>query len=123
MDDLATFLKSKVPPERIEFNWHDERDASGKYPVDFRINHMKRPLFVYGVPNEEKMNVATISLLTFEKWGLKFQSLAVFEDQEAISKKPLARFTDVVGKTYSSLEENRDRIERFLGEAIEESAV
>jgi hypothetical protein len=120
MEDLKVFLKSKVPDDRIEFNWTDERDIGKKYPVDFRINKLPRPLFVYGILNEDKMNNATISLLTFERWGLKFQSVGIFEDQVGISRKALARFLDVVGKSYSSLDGDvRDRIENFLAEALQ----
>jgi hypothetical protein len=121
MEELRAFLKTKVSEDRIQFDWRDDRDSTGKYSVDFRINHMKRPLFIYGLPNEDKMNVATISLLTFEKWGLKFQSVGVFEEQESVQRKSLARFTDVVGKTYSNLDDNRERIGSFLDEALKES--
>ena len=121
MEDLRSFLRSKVPEDRIQFDWKDERDQSGTYPVDFRINNLKRPLFVYGVPSEDKMNVATISLLTFERWGLKHQSLGIFEDQQAIQRKPLARFLDVVGKSYSSLYENKERIGGFLEGVLQET--
>ncbi len=121
MEDLFAFLKKNVPPDRIQFNWKTERDASGKYPVDARINHMKRPLFLYGVPHEDKMKVVTISLLTFEKWKLKFQSVAVFEDLQAMQKKPLARFLDVNDKPFSSFdEENQERLSDYLHEALEE---
>jgi hypothetical protein len=122
MEDLRAFVKSKVPPNRLEFNWRDEnRDKAGKYTVDFRINHMKRPLLIYGVPGEDKMRDATINLLTFEKWGLKFQSLGVFEDQMSLPRKPLARFTDVIGKTLSDFEQdNRERLGSLLDEALQE---
>ena len=124
MEDLRVFLKSKVPSNRLEFDWRDERrDPTGKYIVDFRINHMKRPLFLYGVPSEDRMKDATISLLTFEKWGLKFQSLAVFEDQMSLPRKSLARFTDVVGKTLSDFEQdNKERLGSLLNEVLQETS-
>ncbi|MGA7767150.1 MAG: hypothetical protein WCA27_13115 [Candidatus Sulfotelmatobacter sp.] len=80
---------------------------------------MKRPLLVFAVPSDDKVKDATISLLNFEKWKLKFQSLAIFQDLELISPKPLARFTDVIGKSFSSLtEETKPRIAEFLKEAM-----
>jgi hypothetical protein len=83
---------------------------------------MRRPLFLYGVPHEDKMKDVTISLLTFEKWQLKFQSVAVFEDLQAMQKKPLARFLDVNDKPFSSFDdENKDRLSDYLREALEEA--
>jgi hypothetical protein len=120
MEDLRVFLMGKVPEDRIQINWHSDRDPGGKYPVDFRIDNLKRPLFIYGLPNEDNMKDAAISLLTFERWGMKFQSLGIFEDQETIPRKPLARFLDVVGKSFSSLDENKERITGFLEEVLQE---
>jgi hypothetical protein len=80
---------------------------------------MARPLFVYALPNDDRTQAATIALLQFEKWGLPFRSLAVFEDQESINRKVLARFSDVCEKQYSSLGANRDRIQRYLSESLD----
>lgn len=119
MEDFRAFLRSKVPQDRLRFDWYDERhDPTGKYPVDARINGMRRPLFIYGLQGDSKVRDATISLLTFEKWKVPFRSMAVFENQAAVARTALARFTDVCDKAYSSLDDNRDRIVGYLEEIL-----
>lgn len=123
VEDFKNFIRSNVPPERFEFDWSDQtRDTKGHYPVDCRINHMKRPLFIYAMPGPEKVSVATISLLTFEKWGIPFQSCGIYEEQESIQPKAVARFSDVVDKAFSNLEGNKDRIASYLQRALKETS-
>lgn len=119
LEDFKSLLVQKVAAERIEFLYHDNlHDPQGKYPVDCRINHMDKPLFVFAVNNDDKCNVSTINILQYEKWGLEFKSLAIFEDQEEISRKALARFSDVCEKQFSSLIANKERIEKYLKEHV-----
>jgi len=115
LEDFRAFMRATVPEDRLSFDWTDDsRDKAQKYPVDARVNHMTKPLFVYALQSDEKVKDSTISLLTFEKWGIPFQSMAIFEDQGSISRNTLAKFTDVNEKAYSSLEDNKPRIAEYL---------
>ena len=79
---------------------------------------MPKPLYVQALPNDDKTRDATITLLQFEKWDLAYRAMAIFEDQEQINRKVLARFSDVSEKQFSSLSVNRDMIKRYIDEAM-----
>ena len=73
---------------------------------------------VFALPGDDRVRDATIALLQFERWGLGVRSLAIFEDQEQVNRKVLARFSDTCGKQFSSLAANRDGIAHFLDDVI-----
>lgn len=124
MEDLRSFLHSHVQAERLIVEWTDPlHDRKKRYPVDYRINNLPRPLFIFALPSNSRVKDATINLLTFEYWGLKFQSLGIFEDQGQIDRVSLAKFTDVCDKAFSSLDENRDRIAALLQSVLETAPI
>ena len=118
MEDLRQFLSVQRLPE-IAFDWYDPgHDPQGKYRVDCRIAGAGRPVFVYGLPNDDKVRDATINLLQFENWHVPHHSVGIFEDQESVNRKVLARFSDVCEKLFSSLAANQERIASHLHSAV-----
>ncbi len=115
LDDFRTFIEKQVPKERRKFDWrHPQFDTGESYTVDCYINQRDQPMMVFALHNDTKTRDATITLHQFERWGLKFDSISIFENQEEINRKVLARYSDVSGKQYSNLTANRDRISRYL---------
>lgn len=120
LEDFHAMVEEAVPEVRRTFDWNDPvHDPQSMYTVDCRVNGTARPLFVFALPNDDRVRDTTIALLQFEKWGVPQRSLGIFEDQESINRKVLARFSDVCEKQFSSLGTNRDRIARYLQEVLE----
>lgn len=120
LEDFRDLMTSTIPDTRRTFNWHDpDNDPEGKYMVDCKLNGMPNPVYIFALPNDDKTRDATIALLNFERWKHDFRSLAIFEDQEEINRKVLARFSDICEKQFSSLGANRDRIEKYLSDVMQ----
>jgi len=119
MEDFRQLLEEAVPEGRREFDWNDPlHDPQRKYIVDCRVNGMSRPLFVYGLPNDDRTRDSMISMLQFERWGVPYRYMAIFADQEEINRKVLARFSDICEKQFSSIGTNRERITKYLQETL-----
>jgi len=120
MEDFRALIEETVLSDRRIYNYYDKQhDPDGKYIIDCHINGIKRPMFLFGVQNDDKCRDVTITCLQFEKFNLPFRSMAIFEDQESINRKVLARFSDVCDKQFSTLASNKDRISKYLHEIME----
>jgi hypothetical protein len=118
MEDVHKFVQEHIPEGCVQSDWHDPtHDPDSRYTADFMIESESGPILVYALSNDDRVSNATINLLMFEKWGLKFQSIGIFEDQEEINRKALAKFTDVCEKQFSNLHGNKDRFLKYVQES------
>lgn len=114
LEDLRGLLVSRVPPGRLVPRWHDPQlDPDAMYEVDYRIEG-REPVFVFGLTSDDKVRDATITLQQLEAWRVRGTSVGIFENQTTVGRKVLARFSDHVGRQFSSLVGNEERIAGFV---------
>lgn len=119
LEDFRSCLMERVPENQRVFNYSDpQHDRERKYVTDCKINGAKRPLFVFAVDNDDKCRDATITCLYYEIRKVPFVPMAIFENQEVINRRVLARFSDVCGKQFSSLQSAKERLEPYLKEEL-----
>jgi hypothetical protein len=119
VEDFKRFVDRVIPASRRTYKWHDAvKDPKGNYEADYRLNGTQTPLLVFALDSDVKVRDATIALAAFERWGLKFDSLGVFEDQESINRRVLARFLDICGKSFSDLSATEERFEKTYPEYV-----
>jgi len=68
--------------------------------VDYAFRGFPRPLYLFGVKDDTKARLATISCLEFQRENIPFKSIAVHEDFEGLSKKDRKRITSAVDKQF-----------------------
>ncbi|MEQ1933643.1 MAG: hypothetical protein ABL962_07170 [Fimbriimonadaceae bacterium] len=108
-EDLKEMLYKLVAPEKIEpdFKLPDQADADS-YPIDFRIEGRRAPLFMFGVASRDKARLVTIILEHWLRANLDFDSLLVFQEQQEIPRADLARLSNVGGEMVASLDASDD---------------
>jgi hypothetical protein len=88
---------------------HDE------YEVDYQFDCGPRPLYLFGVKDNDKARLATISCLEFLRHRLPFKSVMVHQDFESgITKKDRTRITNAADKQFTSLDHFRETGPQFF---------
>lgn len=114
MEDFRRLMRDSFG-DHAHFDYVDlERDPNRNYQIDCLLNNRPRPVAVFALPNDDRCRDATIALHQFREWGRDLFSTGVFEDQEQINRKVLARFTDACDKQFSSLAGQEQAVVSYL---------
>lgn len=82
--------------------------------ADWQLSPNGVPLYLFGVKDNSKSRLATITCLEFQKAKLKFKSLVVHEDFEKISRKDRVRLTNACDKQFTSLDQFKENAIEYL---------
>jgi hypothetical protein len=104
-EDFQVSMRQIATKRKIEvrFNVYDKSDIKKEYPIDCIIITKKQPVFLFAIHNDNKCKDATITIYEFHRRAIDFHPIAIFENQEGISSKTLARFTVTCDKLIPSL--------------------
>lgn len=104
-DQLARFKpKSNVLPI-------PERDD---LEVDYCFPEFPKPLYIFGVKDDTKARLTTISCLEFQRAKIPFKSIVVHEDFDGLSKKDRRRITSAVDKQFVDLDDFKSHADKYL---------
>lgn len=113
-EQLAEFVEERLTaydPRRktLPIPDHDE------YEVDYQLDIGPRPVYLFGVKDDDKARLATISCLEFQRRGIPFKGVMVHQDFESgLTKKDRTRITSASDKQFPSLDDFRENGPQFF---------
>jgi hypothetical protein len=114
-EDLQEQLYKIVGEDLIKKDYYyEDMEYAKDYPIDYRIEGIHAPLFLFGIPNRDKARLTTIILERLLRAKADFDSLLIFSDQGAIPKQDLARLSNAGGEMIASLDAESDFSRKLL---------
>lgn len=114
MEDFKKYLKEKIRQEK-EFDYeYQKHDPNGYYPVDCRVIVPKTSIHIFGATHEKKCKNIAISCYYLRDRGVKFFSIAVFENQEELHPKVINQVNDAIDKPFSSFDYAKKRLPELI---------
>ncbi|RZT10348.1 protein of unknown function DUF1828 [Duganella sp. CF402] len=89
-----------------------------EYTADFCVAGGKKPVLIWGVPNQTKARLATIVMQHLQKHGFAFRSLVVYADMTIIPRADVSRLTTAANDQIPSLAE-REALRTKLHDALQ----
>ncbi len=112
-DQLAEFVEVKLsiykPARKVL-----PLPARDDLEVDFELKLNNKKLYLFGIKDETKARLATISCLEFQKAKLPFKSIAVHDNFENLPRKDRTRLTSAVDKQFTDLADFKQNAEQYL---------
>ena len=111
LDDFigSTLVRYRPQPNFLPIPDRDDLE------VDWRIDVLPRPIFLYGVKDNAKARLAALYCLEFQRNHVPFRSAMVHEDFEnGLSRKDQSRITSAADKQFTSLADFKANAEQYF---------
>lgn len=110
LDDFIMGNLAKYNPKKkyIPIPGHDE------YEVDYCINSRPRPIFLFGINNNNNARLATISCQKFISDKIPFRSFMILESLGCVGNKDLMRLMSAADKQFPDFSDFEKNAEAFI---------
>ena len=114
-DDLRETLNSIVAEEKLHKDYVvTDVPRAADYPVDYLIDGVSAPLYLFGVPSRDKARLATIVLQHLISSGKEFNSMIVFQNMSDLPRADVSRLTNAANDQIDSLDAADDLRRKLL---------
>jgi hypothetical protein len=117
-EDLQQVILSHFP-KAIANYFDPSHDPDGKYPIDFLLNGISRPVAVFGIISDEAALAALVTAKQYAEWQRPLRLVAVESDQEQLTRRNVAWLSDTFDKQFSALRGNEAAITDYLEDELE----
>lgn len=108
LEEFVTTTLNKYNPNPKTYPIPDRDDLE----VDFQFDIKDRPIYLFGVKDNAKARLTTISCLEFQRAKIPYRSFVVHEDFEALTRKDRSRITSASDKQFPSLDDFKENAEQ-----------
>ncbi len=99
-DDIGAKLYQTIDESRVRPNWyHPTLDSNKTFKVDYCINGLDCPVFIYALNTPTSIYQAGMSLGWFKDRGVEFFPFGILEDAKSVKSKPF-RQMEYICKNY-----------------------
>lgn len=114
-EDLNEELYRHIDESKIQTDYiYENIENAADYKIDYCIDGITDPLFVFGIPGKDKTRLTTIILERLLRAQAKFESILIFADQKAIPRGDLSRLSNAGGEMIASLDAKDDLKRKLL---------
>lgn len=118
-DDLRAELMAQIGGDRVKPDFLIPGLPNAEnYAVDYFIEGQDRPIYLFGVGNNEKAQLTTIILQYIAHHGMRFHSMVVCSDMDTLSRPIRFRLMDAANDVLPSLEGHSDALRRKIADRI-----
>lgn len=112
-EDLEITIRNSFADAHTDYT-DAQHDPDEKYPIDWLLNGVSRPLAIFGLPSDEMALRAVVTARQFRDWGRPMRFIAVAEEQEKLARRTVAWVSDTFDKQFSTLKGNEELITEYL---------